>query len=244
MRRTIRPNICAAYSLHDMTVVFQHTENGLVLRTMSGMTRTGDPVCRVDGFVEFEDVQWDFSFVYMMDHVGNTGAFSGEKMGLVDFIEKYPGIEFTVMDETYGFNMTKYSGSLLSGGELYECLVEICHEGDMIFVEDTRYEGMGDVILSHDGEALLCRVPAEVADHLQRYCLDFAANWVWHGPENGRFLRRMDEDMVVAIFGTAEFIEYLNRWAFPDQGAQIVRGLGCTYDEIPEEYANLPAFNF
>ncbi len=38
------------------------------------------------------------------------------------------------MVETYGCNMTKYCGYLLSNRQHCECVIEIYHEGDMVFV--------------------------------------------------------------------------------------------------------------
>ena len=63
---------------------------------------------------------------------------------------------------------------------------------------------MKEVILSHDSEAKIYLVPDEVADNLDKYCWDFAANWVWHGPENAKFLReigngQMGDIIVIAI---------------------------------------------
>lgn len=46
---------------------------------------------------------------------------------------------------------------------------------------------MKEVILSHDSEAIIYIVPDEVADNLDKYCWDFAADWVWHGPEKNVF---------------------------------------------------------
>ena len=245
MRKTVRPNVNTRYSLHDMGVA-GFTVNGdtLTLSLPSGMIRAGTPCAQVEGFVEFEGVQWDFSYVYLLHHTGNTGSFSSEKLFLRDFINRCCPCTLTVMDETYGYHKTKYSGYYLGGDEFCECIVEICHEGDMVFVENTAYEGLSEVILSHDGEAMLCRVPAEVAENLDLYCLEFASQWVWHGPENGRFLHRLDGSQVCAVFGAPDFIDYLQRWAFPGQGAAIVRGLGCSFDAVPKEYAHLPCFNF
>ena len=89
----------------------------------------------MDGYVEFYDVQWDFSFAYLLSETGNIGKFEGEKMSLKDFIEKFPHFGFSIIDETFGYNMTKYSGFLLGNRELCECIIEIYHEGDRVFVE-------------------------------------------------------------------------------------------------------------
>ena len=245
MKRTIRQNIKAPYSLHDMNVIaFEVRGNDLTMRTQSGMIKTGSPCIQTEGYVEFQDVQWDFSYVYLLEHTGNVGTFSGEKMFLRDFIERFKPMGFSIMDETYGYNMTKYSGYLTANGNHYECMVEIYHEGDMAFVEETEYVGMKEVILSHDSEAMLYLVPAEVAADLEKYCCDFAANWVWHGPENGKYLKRFGDEQFGAVFGAPDFIDYLNKWAFPDYESKLVKGLGCFDYEIPEEYWDYPQFNF
>ena len=241
----IRHNILTAYSLHDLAVTaMEPTEDCLTLHTQSGMLKIGQPCRLVEEYVEFDGVQWDFSHVYLMDHVGNTGAFTREKMLLRDFVERYQDFVFTVMDETYGFNMTRYSGTFAAGEKFLDLVVEISHEGNMVFVETTEYSGMEDVLLSHDSGMMLCRVPSEVAHNLDSFCLDFASSWVWHGPENGRFLRPFGEEMVGAVFGTADFIDYLNRWIFPEERSRIIRELGCFADEPPAEYVDLPRYNF
>ena len=137
MKRTIRNNINTVYSLHDMNVItFEAMTNDIIMRTQSGMIKTTPPLGQPDGYVEFHNVQWDFSFVYLLGVTGNIGTFTGEKMFLKDFIERYKQFGFSIMDETYGYNMTKYSGYLLSNRQHYECIIEIYHEGDMVFVAE------------------------------------------------------------------------------------------------------------
>lgn len=245
MRETIRHNIHAPYSLHDMNVTaFEVTGNDIIMRTQSGMVKTGKPCSQVAGFVEFHDVRWDFSFVYLLGITGNEGTFTGEKLFFRDFLDRFQAFRFSVMDETYGFNMTKYSGYLTAKGLHCECIIEIYHEGDMVFVDETKYEGMAEVILSHDSEAMLYSVPAEVAANLDQYCWDFAASWVWNGPENGKFLRKTPGGQYGAMFGAPDFIDYLNQWAFPEYESKLIKGLGCYDYEIPEEYQHYPQYNF
>ena len=87
MKRTIRNNINTAYSLHDMNVIaFEIIDNDIIMRTQSGMVKTTPPLGQPDGYV---------------------GTFEGEKMFLKDFIERYKQFGFSIMDETYGYNMTK-----------------------------------------------------------------------------------------------------------------------------------------
>jgi len=137
LNKVIRNNINSPYTLHDMNVFsFEVIDNDIIMRTQSGLIKTDGVSSQVDGYVEFHNVQWDFSFVYLLGVTGNVGTFMGEKMFLKEFIERYKQFGFSVMDETYGYNMTKYSGYLLSNRQHCECVVEIYHEGDMVFVAE------------------------------------------------------------------------------------------------------------
>jgi len=245
MKEIIRHNIHAAYSLHGMNVIaFEVTGNDIILRTQSGLIKTAKPCKQIDGHVEFHDVRWDFSYVYLLGVTGNEGTFTGEKLSFRSFLDRFPVFGFSVMDETYGFNMTKYNGCLTAEGLHCECSIEIYHEDDMLFVDETKYEGMAEVILSHDSEAMLYWVPAEVAANLSDYCWDFAASWVWHGPENRKFLRQTPSGQYGVVFGAPDFIDYLNRWAFPDCESKLIKGLGCYGYEVPPEYQHYPQYNF
>lgn len=109
MKRIIRNNINASYTLHDMNVCeFNILDNDIIMKTQSGMVETTAPYRQPDGYIEFHNVQWDFSYVYLFGVTGNVGIFTGEKMFLKDFIDKYQQFGFSVMDETFGYNMTKY----------------------------------------------------------------------------------------------------------------------------------------
>ena len=135
MKRITRNNINSPYTLHDMNVIaFEVTDNDIVMRTQSGIVETVAPYGQPNGYVEFHNVQWDFSFVYLLGVTGNIGTFTGEKMFLKDFISNVSSFGFSVMDETYGYNMTKYNGFLLYNRQHCECVIEIYHEGDMVFV--------------------------------------------------------------------------------------------------------------
>ena len=137
LNKVIRNSINSPYTLHDMNVFsFEVIDNDIIMRTQSGLIKTDGVCSQVDGYVEFHNVQWDFSFVYLLGVTGNVSTFMGEKMFLKDFIDKYKQFGFSVMDETYGYNMTKYCGYLLSNGQHHECIIEIYHEGDMVFVAE------------------------------------------------------------------------------------------------------------
>ena len=243
MRETYRHNIHVPFSLHDMNIsTMEITGDNMILRTSTGILHTSSPCRQVEGYVEIQGIQWDFSYVYLLDFAGNKGTFTGEKMGLKDFIVHFHPIHFTVMDETYGYNMTKLSGYLIKDDRFFECMIEIYHEGFMTFVDETEYEGMAEVILSHDSELMLYSVPAVVAAYLDEYCLNFANSWVWHGPENLKYLHSFGEEQLGAVFDAEDFIDYLNKWEFPNHPSTLIKCLGC--HEIPEEYKSHPHFNF
>jgi len=103
---------------------------------------------------------------------------------------------------------------------------------------------MKEVILSHDGEALLYQVPDDVADHLREYCEEFACRWLLESPHAAKYRRDFGGGIIGCIFGAPDFIDYLNQWVFPQQPSSLIRGLGCYNYEIPEEYQDRPAFNF
>ena len=117
-------------------ISFEVTDNDIVMRTQSGMVETTTPYRQLDGYIEFHNVQWDFSYVYLLGVTCNIGTFTGEKLSLKDFIERYKQFGFSIMDEAYGYNMTKYCGYLLANRQHCECIVEIYHEGDMVFVTE------------------------------------------------------------------------------------------------------------
>lgn len=244
MRENIRENIHTAYSLHDMNVIgFDVHGNDVIMKTQSGMVKVSEPCLQVDGHVEFQDVDWDFCFVYIFDGVGNIGEFKGQKMMFRDFIKKYPSFGFSIIDEVYGYNQTKYWGWLTANRNTNECIIEIYHAGDMVFVDETEFEGMAEVILSADDKAKVYSVPAEVAHNLQKYCLEFATDWVWHGSESAKYLKKHN-NQYVAVFNASDFIDYLNDWVFQSQSSTLLKELDYFDYELPEEYQKYPRFNF
>ena len=73
--------------------------------------------------------------MYLLEHNGNIGAFCGKKMFLKDFIATFQNAGFSVMDETFGYNQSRFTGYLSINRTVKECSIEIYHEGDMIYVE-------------------------------------------------------------------------------------------------------------
>ena len=59
-------------TLHDRNVIaIDAMENDLVMRLQSGILETASPYRLIDGYVEFHDVKWDFSYVYLLGVTGN-----------------------------------------------------------------------------------------------------------------------------------------------------------------------------
>jgi len=137
MKQSIRENILAHYSLHDMNVIrFEISDDRIRMYTQSGIIRCSEPSAQVEGYVEFRKVEWDFSYAYRLDFSGNIGSFTGEKFFLKDFLESLgENFGLSIMDESYGYNSTKFSGFLSKDRKFGECFLEIYHEGDMVFVE-------------------------------------------------------------------------------------------------------------
>ena len=135
----VRNNNSNPYRLHDVNIVDMIVDfNKIKMYVSPGMFEIEEPYDIVEGHIEFNWVEWDFSYVYILDFVGNTGIFSGEKMFLKDFLKKYPEFYFEICDETYGFNQSKYSGYLIENGTRKECMIEIYHAGDMIYVTERQ----------------------------------------------------------------------------------------------------------
>lgn len=133
----IRKNIVTDYSLHDMNIISVEKQGkDIVVRTQSGIIKCAGLSSQVNGYVVFRNVDMDFCNVYLMKSNGRYGKFEAEKITLEEFFNRYSEYGFSVIDEVYGYNQTKYWGYLTSNKEFYECIIEIYHLGDMIFVEE------------------------------------------------------------------------------------------------------------
>lgn len=135
MKKTVYQPQETPYSLHDMNIIeFEITDHdSLIIRTQSGMVQTTPPYAQPNGYIEFEQVQWDYSYVYIMHHFGNVGTFTGEKKHLYELINSFHNCGISVMDETFGFNQTKFAGYLKGNHTFSECILEIYHEGNRIY---------------------------------------------------------------------------------------------------------------
>lgn len=138
MKRIVLERINAPYTLHDRNVVdFDVNEDTLILRVEPGIRKCTTEYVQEKGYVEFQKVDWDFCFAYVINTVENEGKFTGEKFFLKDFIARFENSNLEIIDETYGAYQTKYSGWLTVGNQPWkECMIEIVHLGDMTFVTE------------------------------------------------------------------------------------------------------------
>ena len=102
---------------------------------------------------------------------------------------------------------------------------------------------MKEVILSSDGEACVYSVPDTAADNLETVCLEFAADWLRHSP-HAQKNRVLHDGIVCLRYDVQDFIDYLNRWKYPEQPSALVKRLHCMFYELPEAYSGYPRYNF
>ena len=100
---------------------------------------------------------------------------------------------------------------------------------------------MKNVILSADGDSIIYSVPDAVADNLEKYCIEFCGEWLHKSPDAEKY--RIGN---IVCYTEADFINYLNKYIFPEEKSVLVKNIGWTNlgKDIPEQYKNCPYFNF
>ena len=139
MKTTIRNNITTLpYSLHDAVVTeIKCVGDTVILSFAEGYFEPFEGDCRrVNGSVEIEGVDWDFCNAYVFNSAKNEGSFRGSKMTLKAFAAKYKALRFEIINETYGYNKSTFSGWLWVKGKLKECILELYHAGEMRYVTE------------------------------------------------------------------------------------------------------------
>ena len=103
---------------------------------------------------------------------------------------------------------------------------------------------MKKVLLSADSEISVFSVPDEVADDLERYCLEFCRNWLHKSPDAEKYRVKMGS-VIGVCYHEKDFIDYLNQYICSEPSALIATLAGVYGEEqLPEEYIGLPYFNF
>lgn len=103
---------------------------------------------------------------------------------------------------------------------------------------------MKNVLLSADSEISVFSVPDQVADNLERYCMDFCCDWLHKSPDAAKYRVPMG-DTVGVCYSEKDFIDYLNQYICNEQSI-LIATLTDVYGEeaLPKEYIGLPYFNF
>lgn len=112
---------------------------------------------------------------------------------------------------------------------------------DRIVYKSEGVTRVRQVLLAADDSIKVYSVPDAVAADLERFCLEFASDWIWNDPRGAKLLC-VHNGIKGAVFNASDFIEYLNEWVFPEQQSVLVKDLGCY--EVPAEYLEYPCFNF
>ena len=100
---------------------------------------------------------------------------------------------------------------------------------------------MKEIIISADGDSFVYLVPNEVADNLDEYCITFCDKWMKTSRQAKRYKIKGGY-----CFNEADFIDYLNKYVFPNQKSVLVKNLGWTDlgNNLPVKYQGYPYFNF
>jgi len=98
-----------------------------------------------------------------------------------------------------------------------------------------------EIILSSDGDSKVYLVPDVVADNLEEYCTEFCDEWLWNSPYAEKY--RTSQGV---CYNEADFIDYLNKYIFPEQKSVLVKNIGWTDlgKKLPPRYKSHPYFNF
>lgn len=132
MKITTRKAAKADYSTHDMSVAnYNISGDNLEIKFNPGLIKITPPCDIVDGYVELESVDWDCSYAYVINMESRDWDFTGKKYRLDDFIEKFNGRKFNILDECHGTNILKLSGYLSEGDKVNECTVEVVYMGNL-----------------------------------------------------------------------------------------------------------------
>ena len=134
-----KPYTDPPYSLHDAYVMAMEADGDtLRLVTQYGYVRTTEPYGQVDGDVVITGVDWESSYVYIMEYAGvpcgNCGSFTGRKMTLEAFLGGFPSFSLDVMDECYGYRQVNLTGFLDLEDRLLEFRLELYYTGVFQYV--------------------------------------------------------------------------------------------------------------
>lgn len=104
---------------------------------------------------------------------------------------------------------------------------------------------MKNIILSADCYLTVYSVPAEIADNLRTYCLDFLNDWLTNSPDAKKYRRKAGNGEIGFCYDESSFVKYLNKYVCKNKVKRVekLKNVYSVY-ELPEKYKNLPYFNF
>lgn len=135
MREIIRNNIIdLPFSLHDCHIhKILIDANNVKLIFKDGYYDLFNGDCMpTKGYIEFQNVDFDYCSVYMF-HT-SFSRLKGKRFRLEEFSYKYKELDLEIIDETYGYNISKFSGVYYKGKKTVEFMIEIYHLGDMKYI--------------------------------------------------------------------------------------------------------------
>ena len=136
-RSIIRNNIVGLpCSLHDCRVTGIALEgNCLRLMFENGFYVITDGVPEhAAGYVRFDGIDLDYCAAYILSRNGAEGVFTGKKMSIDKFAESFAGLAFEIIEEAYGYNVTKLQGFLIGRDCINEFILDLYHEGRMSYI--------------------------------------------------------------------------------------------------------------
>ena len=110
-------------SLHDEVIVGYEVEEDILRLYFSF------------GYLEFEQVDWDFSYFYRLDIQDDEGKFKGEKYSLLDYLQNHP-LRLEIIDEVYGFHRLKFSGWIWMEDTHQEFLLELSYHNGFYITKE------------------------------------------------------------------------------------------------------------
>ena len=106
-----KPEPNQPFGLHDCHINGIKVSDGNVTLTVKDSFYTiNGPEVRVN--IVIENIDPDCSEVIIQGKGGKMGGFRGEKLTILEFIEKYKGFSFEVIDEYYGWCKLQFAGWL------------------------------------------------------------------------------------------------------------------------------------
>lgn len=120
------------YSLHDARVnKINIASDKVIMHFNEGYYKLENDCKLIKGYIEFSNADLDHCSVYIFDLTGDFGKFSGEKFNLQDFSKTFKNIDLEIVDETYGYNQSKFFGYIYEKDIIKECIIEIYHFNNM-----------------------------------------------------------------------------------------------------------------